>query len=135
MQLDEKFLLFAEPGVSASQTQKSAVGPSTCAEFNPSPECVLVLNYLHSAFAAAIGAISLLWYGGAYLWIQTAAARAVPGDVQVSQQWSEGIHPWVEGVGGFINSWHYLPGALIDPRLWSGMLSHLSSARLSYFEI
>jgi hypothetical protein len=75
------------------------------------------------------------WYGGACLWILTAAARSVPGDVQVSQQWSEGINLWVEGVGGFTNSWYSLPGALIDPRLRSRMLSHLSSARLSYFEI
>jgi len=103
--VDEEFLLFAEPGLSSSQTQKSAVGPYTCTEFNPSSECVLMLEYLHSAFPEAIGAISLLWYVGAYLWIQTAAARAVPGDVQVSQQWSEGRYPLVKGAGGFINSW------------------------------
>jgi hypothetical protein len=135
MRLDEEFLLFAEPGVSSPHTQKSAVGPYTCADFSPSSECVLVLNYLHSVFPEAIGAISLLWYGGAYPWVQTAAARSVPGDVQVSKQWNERRHLWVEGVGGFINSLHSLPGALIGPRLRSGMLSHLSSARLSYFEI
>jgi hypothetical protein len=58
-------------------------------------------------------------------WNLSVDTSAVPGDVQVSQQWGEGRHTWVEGVGGFINSWHSLPGALIDPRLWSGMLSHL----------
>jgi len=57
MRLDEEFLLFAEPGVSSSQTQKSAFGPYTFADFNPSSECVLVLKYLHSAFPEAIGAM------------------------------------------------------------------------------
>lgn len=62
MRLDKEFLLFAEPGVSSSQTQKAPVGPYNCAEFSPSSEYVLVLKYLHNAFPEAIGAISLLWY-------------------------------------------------------------------------